>query len=205
MIRIATVGEIGSGKSYVAKLLGFPVFNADIEINKIYKNNYKCFLLLKKKIPKFIKSYPIKKSEILKAILANKNNLKKITNTVHPIIRLNMLNFIKKNKKKKAIVLDIPLYFENKINKKGDVIIFVEAKKSEINNRLKRRPNFNFKIFNKFKKIQLPVHFKKKKANFIIKNNFKNVSLKKNVKIIKKKILKNERSNSRYRNNRSRS
>ena len=196
MIRIATVGEIGSGKSYVAKLLGFPVFNADIQINKIYKNNYKCFLLLKKKLPKFIKSYPIKKSEILKAIFANKNNLKKITKTVHPIVRLNMLNFIKKNKKKKAIVLDIPLYFENKINKKGDVIIFVQAKKSQINNRLKRRPNFNFKIFNKLKKIQLPVHYKKKKANFIIKNNFKNVSLKKNVKIIKKKILKNERSNS---------
>ena len=195
MIRIATVGEIGSGKSYVAKLLGFPVFNADLEINKIYKNNYKCFLLLKKKIPKFIKSYPIQKREILKAIFDNKNNLKKITKTVHPIVRLNMLNFIKKNKKKKAIVLDIPLYLENKINKKGDVIIFVEAKKSEINNRLKKRPNFNFKIFNKLKNIQLPVHFKKKKANFIIKNNFKNVSLKKNVKIIKKKILKNERSN----------
>ena len=78
MIRIATVGEIGSGKSYVAKLLGFPVFNADIEINKINKKNYKCFLLLKKKIPKFIKSYPIKKSEILKAILANKNNIRTI-------------------------------------------------------------------------------------------------------------------------------
>ena len=196
MIRIATVGEIGSGKSYVAKLLGFPVFNADIEINKIYKNNYKCFLLLKKKLPKFIKSYPIKKSEILKAIFANKNNLKKITKTVHPIVRLNMLNFIKKNKKKKAIVLDIPLYFENKINKKGDVIIFVGGKKSEIINRLKKRPNFSFKIFNKLKEIQLPVQFKKKKANFIIKNDFKNVSLKKNVKIIKKKILRNERSNS---------
>ena len=196
MIRIATVGEIGSGKSYVAKLLGFPIFNADIEVNKIYKKNYKCFLILKKKLPKFIKSYPIKKSELSKAIFANKNNLKKITKTVHPIVRLNMLNFIKKNKKKKAIVLDIPLYFENKINKKGDVIIFVEAKKSEINNRLKRRINFNYKIFNKLKKIQLPIHFKKKKANFIIKNNFKNVSLKKNVKIIRKKILKNERSNS---------
>ena len=169
MIRIATVGEIGSGKSYVAKLLGFPVFNADVEINKIYKNNYKCFLLLKKKIPKFIKSYPIQKREILKAIFDNKNNLKKITKTVHPIVRLNMLNFIKKNKKKKAIVLDIPLYFENKINKKGDVIIFVQAKKSQINNRLKRRPNFNFKIFNKLKKIQLPVHYKKKKSKFYYK------------------------------------
>ena len=195
MIRIATVGDIGSGKSYVAKLFGFPVFNADIQINKIYKNNYKCFLLLKKKLPKFIKSYPIKKSEIFKAIFANKNNLKKITKIVHPIVKLNMLSFIKKNKRKKAIVLDIPLYLENKINKKGDVIIFVETKKSEINYRLRKRPNFNFKILNKLKKIQLPIHLKRKKANFIIKNNFKNVSLKKNVKIIKKKILKNERSN----------
>jgi len=196
MIRVATVGEIGSGKSYVAKLLGFPIFNADIEVNKIYKKNYKFFLILKKKLPKFIKSYPIQKNEILKAIFANKNNLKKITKTIHPIIRRNMLSFIKKNKKKKAIVLDIPLYFENKINKKRDIIIFVDAKKSEINNRLKRRPNFNYKIFNRFKKIQLSVQIKKKKSNFVIINDFKNVSLKKNVKLIKKKILKNERSNS---------
>ena len=108
MIRIAIVGNIGSGKSYVAKLLGFPVFNADTEVVKIYKDNYKCFKQLKKKIPKFIKSYPIRKSEISKAIYANKNNLKKITKTVHPIVRSNMLSFIKKNKKKNAVVLDIP-------------------------------------------------------------------------------------------------
>ena len=88
------------------------------------------------------------------------------------------------------------MYFENRINKKGDIIIFVDAKKSEINNRLKRRMNFNYKIFNKFRKIQLSLKIKKKKSNFIIKNDFKNVSLKKNVKIIKKKILRNERSNS---------
>ena len=190
MIRIAIVGNIGSGKSYVAKLLGFPVFNADSEVVKIYKDNYKCFKQLKKKIPKFIKSYPITKSEISKAIYANKNNLKKITKTVHPIVRSNMLSFIKKNKKKKAVVLDIPLYFENKINKKEDIIVFVDSKKSQINSRLKKRSEFNSKIFNKFKNIQLSAHIKKKKSNFIVKNNFRNVSLKKNVKILKKKILK---------------
>jgi len=126
----------------------------------------------------------------LRAIFSNKNNLKKITKIVHPIIRKSMYSFIKKNKKKKAIVLDIPLYFENKINKKGDIIIFVDAKKSEINRRLKRRRSFNYKIFNRFKKIQLPIQIKKKKSNFVIINDFKNVSLKKNVKLIKKIILK---------------
>ena len=189
MIRIVIVGGIGSGKSYVAKLLGFPVFDADAAVSKIYKNNSKCFVRLKRKMPKFIKSFPINKSEISKAILSNKNNLKKITKTVHPLVRLKMLSFIRKNKKSRAIVLDIPLYFENKINKKGDIIVFVDAKKSQINNKLKRRLKFNIKILKKFKEIQLPIQVKKRKSNFIIKNNFKNVSLLKSVNILKKTIL----------------
>ena len=49
MIRIAVVGEIGSGKTYVAKLLGFPVFNADKEVSKIYSNNHDVYKNLKKK------------------------------------------------------------------------------------------------------------------------------------------------------------
>ena len=61
MIRIAVVGEIGSGKTYVAKLFGFPVFNADKEVLKIYRNNHDVFKKLKKKLPKFIFSFPIKK------------------------------------------------------------------------------------------------------------------------------------------------
>jgi dephospho-CoA kinase len=51
MIRIGIIGDIGSGKSYVAKQFGFPVFNADIEVIKIYKKNKKCFKKLKKTFP----------------------------------------------------------------------------------------------------------------------------------------------------------
>ena len=69
MIRIAIVGEIGSGKSYVSQALGLPVFNADKEVSKIYNNNKNIYLKLKKKFPTFIKSYPIKKEELLKVII----------------------------------------------------------------------------------------------------------------------------------------
>ena len=51
MIRIAVVGEIGSGKTYVAKLFGFPVFNADKEVLKIYRNNRDIYKNLKKSYP----------------------------------------------------------------------------------------------------------------------------------------------------------
>jgi len=96
---------------------------------------------------------------------------------------------MKKNKNKKIVILDIPLFMENRINKKNDILIFVDAKKKEINERLKKKPNFNSKIIKKFKKLQLPIEFKKRQSNFIIKNNFRNNSIKKNVKKILEKIL----------------
>ena len=188
MIRLAVVGDIGSGKSYVANQFGYPVFNADAEVTKLYRKSKKCYHKLKKTLPDYITSFPVKKSKLSKAIIDNQYNLKKIIKIIHPEIRLRMNNFIKKNRNKKFVVLDIPLLMENKINKKNDILIFVDAKKKEINKRLKKRYNNSVKILKKF---QLPVELKKKKADFIIKNNFRNNSIKKNVKKVLEKILLN--------------
>ena len=114
MIKIGILGDIGSGKSYIAKNFGYPVFNADEEVSKLYKRNKRIFIKLKKVLPKFIYSFPINKNEIVKAIFANKNNLKKI---------------------------------------------------------------------------QLPLNYKMKKSHFIIKNNFTNKSVKRDIKYILKRIL----------------
>ena len=131
MIKIALVGDIGSGKSYVARLFGYPVFNADVEVNKLYKTSKKCYRKLKKILPDYINSFPVKKNQLSRAVMFNKNNLKKINKIVHPEIRKKMNKFIKKNKNKKIVVLDIPLLIENKINRKRDIIIFVDAKKKK--------------------------------------------------------------------------
>jgi len=189
MIKIGILGDIGSGKSYVAKQFGCPVFDADAEVTKIYKKNKNCFNKLKNKLPKYIYSFPKKKKEIGKAIIENQNNLKKIIKIVHPIVRTNMNKFIKKNKKKKMVVLDIPLLLENKINKKNYILVFVDSNKKEIQKRLKKRANYNSVILNKLKKIQLPLEIKKKKSKFSIKNNFKSSYVRKNVKVLKSKIL----------------
>jgi len=191
MIRLAVVGDIGSGKSHVAKQFGYPVFNADTEVAKLYKKNRKCYSKLKKALPNYITSFPVKKNELSEAIMANRYNLKKIVKIIHPEVRRKMNKFIKKNRSKRVIILDIPLLIENKINKKSDILIFVDAKKKEINKRLKKRSNFNPKIVEKLKKLQLPLEIKKRKSDFIIKNNFNNNFIKKNVKRLKEKILLN--------------
>jgi len=189
MIKIGILGDIGSGKSFVAKQFGFPVFDADYEVRKIYKKDKKCYIKLKKAIPKYILSFPINKKEIAKSILSNQKNLKKIINIVHPIVRSRMNKFINKNKKRKIIVLDVPLLLENKIDKKTDILVFVDAKKKEIIKNLKKRKNYNLRTIKILKKFQLPLDYKKKKSNFVIKNNFKIQPIKKSVKLLKKIFL----------------
>ena len=190
MIRIGILGDIGSGKSYVSNCFGYPVFNADLEVSKIYKNNKKVFYKLKKKLPKHISSFPIDKNEIVRAILNNKSNLKKIIKIVHEEIRKKMNLFLKKNINKKIVVLDIPLLLENNINKKNDILVFVQSNKKDVQKRLKKRANFNKSLFIKFKKIQLPLDYKKKKSDFIIKNNFTKRTVKHSIKKIVNQLLK---------------
>ena len=190
MIKIGIVGDIGSGKSFIARQFGYPVFDADKQVSKIYKENNNCFKKLKKKLPNFIKSFPIKKKELKKAVLDNKKNLKKIENIVHPEVQKYMKKFIKLNKNKKILIFDIPLLIENKIyNKKKMVLVFVDAKKKDINKKLRKRKNYDEKIIKKLRKFQLPLEIKKKKSNYLIKNDFKSLNLRKHVKILKNKIL----------------
>ena len=189
MIRIGIVGDIGSGKSYIANLFGYPVFNADLEVAKIYKTNKSSFKRLKKILPEYFLIFPANKVQIIKAIEGNETNLKKITKIIHPEIRKKLSIFLKKNKKRKAVVLDIPLLLENKLNQKNDIIVFVQSKKADIIKRLMKRDNFNLNLYNQFKKIQLPLNYKKKKSNHIIKNNFTNKFVKIGIKKILKEII----------------
>ena len=48
MIRLGLIGDIGSGKSHAAKSFGYPVFDADLEVSKLYKNNKICYYKIKK-------------------------------------------------------------------------------------------------------------------------------------------------------------
>ena len=197
MIRVGIIGGIGSGKSFISKLFGYPVFNADNEVKLIYKKNKECFNKLKKKLPKFVKTFPVKKKDLISAIGFDKKNLKTVSSVVHPIVRKKMKKFIAKNKNSEMIILDIPLLIENKLNKKKDIIIFVKSKKYKVLNRLKKRPNFNEKLIRRLKENQVILSKKKKLADYVIYNDLSKYIMKRKVKQIKEEIL-NERNSSRY-------
>ena len=169
MIRIAIVGDIGSGKSFISNLFDQPVFNADLEVADIYRKDKSCFAKIKKAIPNYFSKFPLKKNELIKSIIANRNNLKKISNIVHPIVRRRLNNFLKKNKSKKLVILDIPLYFENKLNKKKDIVVYIEARKEQILHHLKKRNSFDLSLINQLRSSQYSLRFKKKILILLLK------------------------------------
>ena len=189
MIRIGVIGGIGSGKSFISKLFKSPVFNADKEVEFLYKNNLECYKKLKKKLPRFVKSFPISKSQLIKAINEDKKNLKRISSVVHPLVRKKLKSFLNKNKKNKIIVLDIPLLIENKLYNKKDILIFVKSNQNKVIKRLRKRKNYNKKILLNLKKNQANLLKKRKLANYIVDNNFSPNIMKKKISMLKNKIL----------------
>ena len=189
MIRIAVLGDIGSGKSFFAKQLNAPLFNADNTVSGLYKSSRNLYTKLKKLFPKYISKFPIDKDDLVKIINQNPANLKKIIKIVHPLVRKEMNKFLKKNKNKKAVVLDIPLFLENKLNLNTDILVFINPSKNKMMTKLKKRKNFNLKIYKLLKSIQLPLDLKKEKADFVVKNNFNSAKIKKDAKNLLNKII----------------
>ncbi len=187
MIKIGVTGSIASGKTTVAKMLSgrkYPLFNADREVSRIYKKNsfkekiYKKFKLKNKK--------NIKK-KIKKIVSTNKNSLKNLEKIIHPMVRKELRDFIKRNKKKEFIIFEIPLLIESKLMKNCDKIVFVSSKKTlRLKRHLKRGKSR--KIFNLLDKRQLPPVKKIKFCDYVINNNSSLKKLKKNVKTMKNKI-----------------
>ena len=183
MIKIGVTGSLASGKTTVAKMFAgrnYPLFNADIAVRKIYKKK-----IFKNKVyNKFkLKNKKNIKNKLKKIIFKNKKSIKDLERIIHPLVRKEVRNFSKKNKKKKFIIFEIPLLIESKLMKNYDKIVFVNSKKSlRIKRFLGRGKNID--IFQLLDKRQLPPAKKKKFCDYVINNNYSLKNLKKNVKNI---------------------
>jgi dephospho-CoA kinase len=180
MIKIGITGSIASGKSTVAKLIckkKTPLFSADKTVQNIYKNK-----IFQKKIKKIflLKNKKNIKIEVKKIVKNDKFQLKKLELIIHPLVRKKMWQFIRKNRKKNIIVLEIPLLFESKLSKQFDVILFVDAtKKIRLERYLLR--NGKKDVFLTLNNRQIKSKHKIKLSDYVVKNNHSLNKLKKNI------------------------
>ena len=181
MIKIGITGSISSGKSTVVKIISHrkgPVFSADKCVKKLYNNKKVKAIIAKKFSIKPISNF---KLEIKKKILFNKNVLRKLETTLHPLVRRKMHSFLKKNESRKFIFLEIPLLIESNLMKLFDKIIFV---KSHQRLRLKRykKNGGDPRLFRALDSHQLKDYQKTKYCDYVVVNN-------KSLSVLKKKVL----------------
>ena len=181
MIRIGLTGSIASGKTTASKIISRrrgPLFSADDVVKKLYKKtNFKKIVVKKLKI----KSRLDLKRKIKNIILSKKGALKKLEQIIHPMVRKEMLVFLKKNKNKKFLFLEIPLLIESKLTRYFDVIIFIKSKRSLRLKRFRLKKG-NSKLFSLLDNRQLKDTKKMKFCDHIVVNN-------KSLFILKKKLL----------------
>ena len=175
---IGITGGIWSGKTTFSnhlKKLGYLVHESDVAVSEIYTKPTKQFLsFIKEKISQdAVNHNKINKTEIANVIF-NNNKIKKLLETrIHKEVQISREAFIKKytKKKKKIIFADIPLLFENQLEKRFDsVICIISSKKNRIKRVLKNK-KFTKENLNKIFKAQTTDKERKKRSQIIINNN----------------------------------
>ena len=190
MILIGLTGTIGSGKTFALnffKSKKITVFSADEEVKKIL--NIK---IIKDKIyklfPQVFFRKKLNKIFLASVVFSNKKKLKKLEKIIHPIVRKNKKNFLNRNKKKKIIVMEIPIIFEKKKTQEYDYIILMNVNKKIQRQRVMKRKNITPQLLKKILSNQISDK-KKKNADFIINNNGKKIETKQILKKILNKII----------------
>ena len=175
---IAITGGIGSGKStFCSKLKekGFKIHSSDEQVAKIYKNPEKKFVTYLRTIglSKTISKKNIDKKIISKIIFENKQIRKKLELYIFKIVRKKRSDFIKKEKQKKTklIFIDIPLLFENNLEKQFNKVISIIASKRVRLKRLKKTRKMTENQFKNITRSQTSDVIRKKKSDYVIYNN----------------------------------
>ena len=175
---IAITGGIGSGKSTLCSKLkekGFKIHSSDEQVAKIYKNPEKKFVTYLRTIglSKSISKKNIDKKIISKIIFENKQIRKKLELYIFKIVRKKRSDFIKqeKQKKTKLIFIDIPLLFENNLEKQFNKVISIIASKRVRLKRLKKTRKMTENQFKNIVRSQTSDVVRKKKSDYVIYNN----------------------------------
>ncbi len=175
---IAITGGIGSGKStFCSKLKekGFKIHSSDEQVAKIYKNPEKKFVTYLRTIglSKSISKKNIDKKIISKIVFENKQIRKKLELYIFKIVRKKRSDFIKKEKEKKTkfIFIDIPLLFENNLEKQFNKVISIIASKRVRLKRLKKTRKMTENQFKNIVRSQTSDVVRKKKSDYVIYNN----------------------------------
>ena len=172
MIKIGLTGSIGMGKTETGKIFsefGFPLYNADNAVHRLYTPGQKGAEKIKETFPAAINpDGSVNREKLSKEVLGDKEKIKILEGIIHPLVGEDREIFFLENSNAHAVVLDIPLLFETGGEKYVDIIVVVDVPKDIQEKRVLSRTNMTKEKFEKIIAEQMPNELKKEKADFVV-------------------------------------
>ena len=178
---IGITGGIGSGKSTVSeifKYLGYKIYNSDLRAKELIKEPAIKDKLINAFGDKILRNDILDKELLSEIIFENRSALKKINSIVHPEVKKDFKNWVKKNSKNKILFKESALLIESETYTELDKIILIIADKDlRVSRVLKRDKNRSKKEIDAIIDNQVDEKEAIKHADIIIENDQKNMLL----------------------------
>lgn len=168
---LGLTGSIGMGKSATAELFrvrGVPVYDADATVHALYRGT--AAPLIEAEFPGSVIDGAVDRAKLALLVVGNSEAMKRLEAIVHPLVRSAERDFLVQAMKSSAplVVLDIPLLFETKGERRCDAIIVVSTDYTVQKKRVLARPNMTEERFTALLARQMPDAEKRKRAHVMI-------------------------------------
>jgi dephospho-CoA kinase len=171
MIRIGLTGSIGMGKSFVARIfsqLGVPVFDADACVHRLQAAGGAAVAPIEARFPGTTGPQGVNRKALGARVIGNPAEMAALEAIIHPLVGQERQRFLRRNRARPMVVLDIPLLFETQGDRKVDVVLVVSAPASVQRRRVMARPGMTQARFYAIRASQMPDREKRRRADVII-------------------------------------
>jgi dephospho-CoA kinase len=129
---IGLTGGIGMGKSTAAAVFRrarIPVFDADLAVHRMQARGGRAVKVIEAAFPGTTSNGSVDRDALRRAVLGNREALTRLEHILHPMVEAEERAFVGRARRsgRRAVVLDIPLLFETKGDKRVDTVVVVSA------------------------------------------------------------------------------
>lgn len=176
MLKVGITGGIGSGKTTVCKvfkILGVPVYNADIEAKKILDNDEEVKANTLQVFGNEIlgKNGFIERPQLAGIVFKDPEKLKHLNNIIHPAVARHFETWLETSQSANYILKEAAILFESNSNKMLDKIITVVAPTELRIKRAMERDNTKRETIEQRINNQMSDEEKVKRSNYVINND----------------------------------
>jgi dephospho-CoA kinase len=173
MMIVGLTGSIGMGKSTAAKMLrqmGVPIYDADAAVHALQAPGGAALPPIEAAFPGVVKAGVLDRQALGARVFGNKEALRNLEAIVHPLVGQRQRAFLKREALRgtRIVVLDIPLLFEGRGERRVDAVLVVSAPAFLQRRRVLARPGMTEEKFTGILRQQVSDSLKRRKASVVI-------------------------------------